>query len=160
MKGLVSTFFRGEAPFVPTKAELLPKITECMGLEKDSTLFDLGCGDSRILVACCFAQPEASFLGFERDILPYFWSKFRLKMMGLSEKIKLQKKDFFLADFSPATHIFLYLGPKQMKKLKPILEREIGAGKKVVSLQFEIPDLAAKKTVVLGKEKLFIYQNN
>jgi hypothetical protein len=156
-RGLVSTFFRGEAPFVPTKAELLPKIVECINLDEKSTLFDLGCGDARILVACCYAQPSARFVGFERDILPYSWSKFRLWMMGLSKKIEVQKKDFFLADFSAATHFFLYLGPKQMKKLEPILEREIKEGKKIISLQFEMPNRAAKETVNLGKEKLFVY---
>lgn len=155
--GLVKTFLRGEAPFVPTKSAHLPKIAECMRLDERSTLCDLGCGDARVLVACYNVQPDAKFIGFERDILPFAWSKFRLWAMGLSKKIKIIKKDFFKGDLSSATHIFLYLGPNQMRKLAPILEREIKKGKKIASLQFEIPDRAAEKIVNLGKEDLYIY---
>ncbi|MDI6777889.1 MAG: class I SAM-dependent methyltransferase [Patescibacteria group bacterium] len=154
---LVATFLKGEAPFVPTKAGILPKIAEALDLAENSTLYDLGCGDARILVACHKTQPKANFVGFEKDFVPYFWAKLRLRMMGLSKNIRIYKKDFFKADFQEATHMFLYLGPSQMKKLAEILGREISNGKKVFSLQFNIPNREAREIVNLGKEKLYIY---
>lgn len=133
-------------------------IAEALELTEESVLFDLGCGDARVLVACHKTQPKAGFAGFEKDFVPYFWAKFRLRMMGLSKKIKIRKKDFFDADFSRATHVFCYLVPKQVEKIRPKLEKEIPPGGKVFSLRFAFENKIPQRTIQLGKEKLYVYE--
>ena len=155
---LVATFLKGEAPFVPTKAGILPKIAEAMKLEGNSILYDLGCGDARVLVACHKLQPQAQYVGFEKNIIPYLWARFRIWEAGLSKNIRVYKKDFFEADLSGATHVFCYLVPKQMEKLDPKLEKELKKGKRVISLRFRLPDKIPQKTISLGNEKLYIYE--
>jgi len=155
---LAATFLKGEAPFVPAKAGILPKIAEAMELKENSILYDLGCGDARVLVACHKSQPQAQYVGFEKNIIPYLWARFRVWATGLSKNIRVCQKDFFEADLSGATHIFCYLVPKQMEKLGPKLEKEIENGKKVLSLRFGIPNVAPRKKILLEKENLYIYE--
>lgn len=155
---LVANFLKGEAPFVPTKAGILLKITEAIKLEENSILYDLGCGDARVLMACHKSQPQAQYVGFEKNIIPYLWARFRIWATGLSKNVRIYKKDFFEADFSDATHVFCYLVPKQMEKLGPKLEKEVKKGKRVISLRFRLPDKIPQKTISLGNEKLYIYE--
>ena len=154
---LVANFFKGEAPFIPSKEKYLPEIAGAMELSEDSVVCDLGCGDARVLIACCKMQPEAKYIGFDKNITPYLWARLRVSILGLSKKIKIYKSDFFEADLSATTHIFLYLVPRQIERLKPVIEKEIINGKRIVSLKFSIPGFAPREVLPLGNEKLFIY---
>lgn len=155
---IIANFFRGEAPFVPSKEKYLPQIAEAMELSKDSVVCDLGCGDARVLVACCWTEPGARCIGFDKNITPYLWARLRIWALGLSQKIKIHKKDFFKADLGEATHIFFYLIPKQVERLEKKIEKELKKGAKVFSLAFELKNRTPQEIVLVGKEKLYVYE--
>lgn len=155
----METFLHGEAPFVPTKSAHLPEIAKRMSLDEKSILYDLGCGDARILVACYRCQPKARYIGYEKDIVPYLWAKFRLWRMGLLKEIKVYRKDFFEADLSDATHVFLYLSTKQMESLEKKFGNEIKKNTRVLSLCFKLPNAVPSKSISLKEKKeLYIYE--
>jgi hypothetical protein len=137
-------FMRGEAPFVPSGSKKGKAIVEALEIGKQDVVFELGSGDARILIECHKAEPEAELVGFEKDIVPYAWSKIRLWRMGLLGEIKIYRKDFFEENLSRATRIFTYLGPRQMKLLEPKLIKELGAGARLVSLNFKLPEMSEK----------------
>jgi hypothetical protein len=162
-RGLVRDFFKGDAPFIPSKPELLPEIVSALGLSENSTLYDLGCGDARILTAGCRKQPQARYVGYEKNMLPYLWAKMRVRKMRLSENIRICRKDFFAADLSGATHVFTYLLKKQMIRLEPKLQKELKAGTILASLSFPLQSKKPEKIVsIWGKagqkeKKLYVY---
>lgn len=44
--------FTTRAPFVPAPREILPAIVQALELKKGDVVYDLGCGDGRVLEAC------------------------------------------------------------------------------------------------------------
>jgi len=155
---IIKDWMRGEAPFIPAKPEQLAGIAKAVDLQENSVLYDLGSGDARVLVACHKLQPKARCIGYEKNFLPYHWSKFRLRMMGLVKNVRIHKKDFLAADLAGATHIFLYLIPRQLEKLEAKLARELKKGTKVFSLRFGLENRIPHETIPLGKENLYIYE--
>jgi tRNA G46 methylase TrmB len=157
-KKAVEDYLRGESPFIPAKPGDLKQIAKALKIERDSIVYDLGAGDARVLISCSEIQPGAKYVGIEKNFLPYFWAKTRLLLLGRSEKIKILKKDIFGTDISDATHVFIYLIPKQIEKLLPKFEKELKPGTRVLSLKFELPTKVQKEIIKLGKENLFIYE--
>jgi len=151
-------FLCGEAPFVPSDIKKSEEIADALDVGKEDTFYDLGSGDARILVACYQAQPQAKYIGFEKDIIPYLWSKFRLWRMGLLKNITVYRRDFFHEDLSKATHIFTYLGPKQMGKLETKFEKELKKGAKLVSLKFKLPNKMTNVNFKSDYKDLYIYE--
>ncbi len=162
-KGLVRDFLKGDAPFIPSKPELLPEIVAALDLSDESVLYDLGCGDARILTACCREQPRARYVGIEKNWLPYLWAKMRLRKMKLSGNVGIRKENIFDADLSGATHVFTYLLKKQMIRLEPKLKKELQAGAILASLAFPLLSKEPDRTVpIRGKagqkeKKLYLY---
>ncbi|MDD5490126.1 MAG: hypothetical protein PHP25_05620 [Candidatus Moranbacteria bacterium] len=154
---LFSMFFRGEAPFVPCNMKKLVEISDELELKENNILYDLGSGDARVLVACFRKQPKAKYVGFEKDIIPYLWSKLRLWRMGILKNIKIYRRDFFNEDLSKATHVFTYLGPKQMEKLEAKFEKELTRGAKLVSLKFKMPNKPNEQKKESAAKELFVY---
>jgi cyclopropane fatty-acyl-phospholipid synthase-like methyltransferase len=154
---LFFVFLRGEAPFIPCNAKKLDEISDELKIEENNILYDLGSGDARVLIACFKKQPKAKYIGFEKDIIPYIWSKLRLWRMGIQKNIKIYRRDFFSEDLSKATHIFAYLSPKQMEKLEVKLKKELKNGARLVSLKFKMPNKLTEQKKELATKELFVY---
>jgi len=45
---------RSLAPFVPTPQEVVEKMLQVAGVKKDEMVYDLGCGDGRILITAVY----------------------------------------------------------------------------------------------------------
>jgi trans-aconitate methyltransferase len=149
------------APFVPTRPEVLKEIMGVIGtLPAGSVLYDLGCGDARMLVGIAKRNPDAQFTGIELQFVPYLIAKFRTRGMNIAIKRGLFEK----YDISDATHVYAYLYPNVMDQLLPKFEKELHPGAVVYSLDFPISkrkedrsiSLTSRQSNKLGKE-LFIY---
>jgi len=148
------------APFVPAPREILPAIVQALGLKEESVVYDLGCGDGRVLEACWNQQPQARYAGLEKDWLPFWLAKWRLRH---NKDIKIIQQNFFKHDLSGATHIFLYLFPEVMDQLLPKFEKELQSGARVVSCSFRFSHRDPTERIdlhrpegLLGRE-LYIY---
>lgn len=154
---------RGEAPFVPLPKEVLAKVVEALEMKDESVVFDLGCGDGRVLAACHEARPRAKFFGYEKNFVIFLLAVMKLKKIKKPHNIKILNKDFFLENISQATHIFTYLLPKPMSGLGLKLKGELRPGTRLVSCDFplkskeprKIIELKSNKSVVVGK--LYVY---
>lgn len=63
---------------MPVPKEILPTIIKALAIKKGSLVYDLGCGDGRVLVAAAKVQPQAQYLGIEKSFLPYFLARFNI----------------------------------------------------------------------------------
>lgn len=151
-------------PFVPLPKEVVPMVCQAMEIKKGSVVYDLGCGDGRVLIAGYKMEPEARFIGFDKNFIPFFISWLYLKKIGRSQEIKIFRENFFKKDLSQATHIFTYLSSEVMDDLLPKLERELVSGTCLVSCDFCFFKKRPIKIIelerpprVLGR-KLFVYE--
>ena len=139
-------FFRtyNSAPFIRIPKNVLPKIVKLLNIEDNSVVYDLGCGDGRVLLECYKHNSKARYIGIERSAIPYALA--RIKTRGIN-KIKILRGDFLKQDLSQATHLFLYLLPKTMDDLLPKLEKELAPGTKLVSCAFSFSAKQPEKVI-------------
>ena len=152
------------APFISIPAAVLPSIVDALELKEGSVMFDLGCGDARVLMACAEKQPRASFIGIDKATMAVWFAKFRLWRAKSRMPIKLIKRNFFKCDMTPATHVFTYLFPGLMDSLLPYLEKQLKPGTRLVSCDFMFSKKQPTKVIDLNRperslgRKLYVYE--
>ncbi len=127
------------APFVPTPQEVVKAMLEIAGVKSDDVVYDLGCGDGRILITAS-RDFGARSVGVELDKERCEGTAKRIKELGLSHRITVKHGDLLEEDLSPATVVFIYLMPEANEKLKGRLKKFLKPGSRVVSHDFPIED--------------------
>ena len=154
--------FTTHAPFVPVPKKVVAEIVKSLDLKDESVLYDLGCGDGRVLLKSAELNPKIKAVGIEIAFLPYFLAKFHTRQY---KNIKIKRENIFKTDMSSATHIFLYLYPEVINKLIHSIKSQCKPGTIIVSCDFELENITPKKVVNLENlyphslrgKKLFIY---
>ena len=123
----------GEVPFVPTPIDVVDRMLEMVQVKIGDVIYDIGSGDGRIVI-----QAAKKGVGIEID--PELVQKardnaFREKVDHL---VEFRVQDAFTADVSPASVVTLYMLPEFNAKLRPLLEKQLRPGSRVVSHDFEI----------------------
>ena len=158
--------FKNKVPFVTASSAVLKHIAEAMSVKDNSVVYDLGCGDGRILFYLSKFNKKAKYIGIENSAFPLILSKIGSFLNEKREGVKVQiiDNDFFKQDLSDATHIFTYLYPTILDELLPKFESELKPGTTLVSLSFKFKDKQPINEIDLkrGKYKLgrkiYIYQ--
>lgn len=149
-------------PFVPVRKESLSEIISALELKNRSVLYDLGCGDGRILFAAAKRNPHISCIGIEIAPFPFLLAKIK-KILSASKNIQILYGDFRKISVSPASHVFVYLLPEALNDLLPKFEKELKSGSKVVSCDFRFSKrepnkvLEIKSTEQQKNKKLYVY---
>jgi SAM-dependent methyltransferase len=128
---------RLDVPYVPTPQPIVDKMLELAQVGRNDVLFDLGCGDGRIVIT---AAREHGARGTGIDIDPKRIEEARenAKAAGVENKVNFRVGDLFKTDFSKATVVTLYLLPDINRKLRPQLWRQLKVGTRVVSHDFDM----------------------
>jgi SAM-dependent methyltransferase len=141
-----------DVPYVPTPQEVVDKMLEVANVGKKDVLYDLGCGDGRIVIT---AAKERGARGTGIDLNPQRIAEARANAAsaGVDKKVKFKVGDLFASDFSEASVVTLYLLPEVNLKLRPQLWKQLKVGTRVVSHDFDMgPDWPPEKTTtVMGK---------
>jgi precorrin-6B methylase 2 len=150
------------APFIPIPKGVLPHIVKALDLQPGQRVYDLGCGEGRVLISCLAKQPDIRCVGMERSWLPWLMARFYARHLP-KDSIRLQRCDFLKQDLSGADKIFVYLFPGLMDRLLPKFKTELKPGTRVVSCDFEFKSMQPIEVIdmerpenVLGR-KLFVY---
>lgn len=125
------------APWVPTRDELLPYIMNLAKVGPNDILYDLGCGDGRIVVEAALRGARGVCVDVNKELI--LRAEEKAKKLGVIDKITFINDDFFNVDLRNATVIYMYLLTSVNKMLKPKLSRETKIGTRIVTLDFEIP---------------------
>lgn len=72
----VIAIFTTDAPFVPVPKKIQKNIVDHLDLKAESILYDLGCGDARILLEATKKYPNIKAIGIEKALFPYLLAKF------------------------------------------------------------------------------------
>jgi len=118
------------APWLPTRSRDIPRFLKLADIRPDQKVYDLGCGDGRLVVAA--ARVGANAEGFEISLLPYLLARVRL-LFHRGKNARVRYADFWNRNFSDADVVYLFLTPKANPRMISKLERELKSGAKVVA---------------------------
>lgn len=124
------------APWIPSWKSDVQRFLDIADIQPGNIVYDLGCGDGRILVAAAKAGAYAK--GYEISILPYVIAKLRSLRYG--EHMKVYYKSFWKADIHDADIVFVFLMPKTNQRLKHKLQQELRPGTKIVTYVWPFTD--------------------
>lgn len=112
------------APWVPTSQVLVSKALKMAELKPDELLYDLGSGDGRIAIAAA-RDFGARAVGVEIDLFRVLYSRFRIARLGLRDRVKIVRGNFFKTNLSSADVVVLYLVQHTNNLLQRKLETEL-----------------------------------
>jgi SAM-dependent methyltransferase len=125
------------APYVTSPQPVVDKMLRESGLKAGETIYDLGCGDGRILFSAV-KNFNAKAVGVELSETLVRRTRDQSEALGISDQIKVIQGDMMKVDLRDADVVALYLITEANDQLKPKLEKELKAGARVVSLEFKV----------------------
>jgi len=131
--------------FVPTPQDVVEKMLELAEVKEEDLLYDLGCGDGRIVVTAA-KKYGCHSVGFDVDPVRIKESKENVAENQVEKLAKIEQKDIFTLDLSRANVITLYLLPSLNVKLIPQLEK-LKPGCRIVSHSFDMRGVKPDKVV-------------
>lgn len=127
------------APYYPTPETVVERMLKFGGLKSGEKMFDLGSGDGRVVVMAA-QQFKADATGIEIDADLHKQSTDRIKSLGLEKRARIIHGDILKQDFSTADMLTVYLLPSSNDKIRPMLEKQLKKGTRVVSHDFMFQD--------------------
>jgi SAM-dependent methyltransferase len=138
--------YRGpDVPYVPTPRVVVEKMLELAEVKKGDVVYDLGCGDGRIVVTAA-KKYGVKAVGVDIDPERVEESRENVRKNRLEKLVTIKKADIFTLDFKEATVVTLYLLPEVNVKLMPQLAR-LKPGSRIVSHDFAMRGAKPSKVV-------------
>lgn len=152
------------APFVPTPMEVVDRMLELADLAAEDVLYDLGCGDGRIVITAA-RRYGCRGVGVDIDPARIRESRQGARRNGVRKLVEFREADAMKVDISRATVVTLYLLPESNALLRPKFDKELEPGTLVISHNYHVPgweDREIRSEVVKdadGKDhSLFVYR--
>jgi hypothetical protein len=129
----ISWFAGSDAPYVPTKMDLIRKVLKKAGVKKGTTFYELGSGDGRVVYEAALQGAVAH--GIEQSWLRVLYSRWKAKRLGLTYATfshgNIFKKTYFEADVT-----YAYLLQPAIDRLEDKLKKEIPKGAHVITQRY------------------------
>jgi SAM-dependent methyltransferase len=139
LMSLVWTGSRG-GPWVPTSRLLVQRMLAMAEVRPGELVYDLGCGDGRVLVAAA-RRFGARAVGIELDVSRFLFSLVVTRVLGLRRRVRVVRGDLFRQDLREADVVVTYLLQDTNDRLQAKLLRELRPGSRVVSNTFTFSGL-------------------
>lgn len=141
----------------PTPPEIVRGMLALARVGSQDTVYDLGCGDARILLMAVKEFGARKAVGYEirQDLRENAWKEIRRQK--LQKQISVIKGNLLEANISKASVITLYLFPSANEILRPKLEKEARAGTRVVSHEYSIGTWQVAETKTCCGATLYLY---
>ncbi len=141
--------------YVPTPPHVVDKMLELAQVKKDDLVYDLGCGDGRIVVE---AAKKYGCRAVGYDINPQRVKEARANVdaNNVGDLVRIEREDVFTLDLSDANVITLYLLPSLNVKLIPQLEK-LKPGSRIVSHDFGMRGVTPDQVVDLNGHTVYLW---
>lgn len=144
--------------FVPTPADASTAMLELAELDAADVVYDLGCGDGRLLIQAA-VDYGASGVGIDVDGQLLAMAQAQAQAAGVSDRLTFRQADLFETDIGAATVVLIYLLPHLNLRLRSRLQTQLQSGSRVVSHLFDMDDWPPDLTLKLdpSEEDSIIY---
>jgi SAM-dependent methyltransferase len=137
-----------DVPFVPTTEEAVQAMLKLADVKKTDVVYDLGCGDGRLVVAA--AKLGARAVGIDINPVRIAEARENAKKAGVENRVRFEENDLFLADIHEASVVTLFLLSSVNLKLRPKLLQDLKPGTRIVSNTFDMGDWKPDKEATVG----------
>lgn len=148
-------------PYVPTPPPVVRRMLELAKVGPEDIVYDLGCGDGRILLTAVKEFKAKKAVGIEKREDLVKEAKKNISREGLSERIEIIPGDMFEIPIRDATVVTLFLLPSVNDLLKPKFSKELRPGTRIVSHEFKIsgwkPIVEEEVREGYVRHKLYLY---
>jgi len=148
---------RLDVPYVPTPQEVVDRMLALAKVGKNDVLYDLGCGDGRIVVTAA-RQLGARGSGIDIDPVRIAEAQDNARKAGVDKRVSFKVGDLFQTDLSDASVVTLYLLPTINTRLRPRLWQQLKVGSRVVSHAFDMgPEWPPEKTASVEGRTIYYW---
>lgn len=145
------------APWVPTRKKDVERFLKLAEIKSGQKMYDLGCGDGRLL--CAAAKAGANAQGYELSLFPFILAHIRRLFRKERSRIKISYRDVWNTNLSDADVVYFFLMPKVYPKLKEKFERELKKGAKVIAYVWPIQEWTPLKVDTSDhRSNIYLYQ--
>lgn len=139
--------------WVPTPDDVVAEMVKLAGVKDGDVVYEPGPGDGRVLIAGVKAGAKKA-VGIELDAKKVVEAKDNVKKAGLEKQITIIEGDALKdRDYGEASVVFLYMGNEFNNLLRPILEKQLKPGTRIVSHRFVLGDWAPDRSItVMGAD--------
>lgn len=145
-----------DAPVYPTPVDALKDLPNSLSLPADARVLDAGCGLGHGLRAWHAAYPQARLSGIEWSWPFALWARWRCSWA------KVQRGDMWAQDWADFDVVYVFQRPESMTRIWAKAQAQMKPGAWLVSLAFEIPNVAPKACLGKGNSgdvhTLWLYQ--
>lgn len=128
-----------DVPYVPTDEKIMHAMLDLAEVSSQDVLYDLGCGDGRIVVAAALER-NTHGVGIDIDPMRITEAIEYAGHTGVEYLVNFYEGDLLEVDFSSATVVTLYLLDLVNVQLRPRLLDELRPGTRIVSHAFDMGD--------------------
>src|SRR3989344_7553923 len=129
------------APYLPTHKQQVDLSLSLLKLKKGQLMYELGCGDGRLLNAA--AKQGYKAVGYEMNPIMYVWAL--LNTQHHRNLVEVKFGNFWKADLSNADGVYVFLLDRFMERLDKKLSSELKSGVMLASYTFKIPGKKPEK---------------
>ena len=145
--------------YEPTPQNVVDQMMSLAGIRPGDVVYDLGCGDGRIVIAA--ARAGARGVCVDIDPVRIRESRANAVAAGVAPLIRFVEDDLFTAPIADASVVVLFLWPDLNLRLRPRLWRELRPGSRVVSYVHTMGDWAPRETLKVqgryGQRELYLW---
>ena len=149
------------APNVASPQLIVDRMLEAASVKPDETVYDLGCGEGRIVITAA-QKFHARAVGVEISPGLVRSATEMVHKLGLENRVSVVRGDIMDVDVSPADVVTLYLLTGSNTMLRPRLEKLLKPGARVVSHDYEVrgwkPSRVEQVNVHRRVHKIYVYQ--
>lgn len=140
--------------FVPTPDDIVAQMLKLGQVGKEDIVYDLGCGDGRIVIAAVRDAKALAGIGVDLDPERVKESTEAVKKAKLEDKVEIRQGDVLeIKDLADASVVMIYMSDELGKLLEPRLKKLLQPGTRVVSHRFTLGEWKPEKTVnVMGDD--------
>jgi SAM-dependent methyltransferase len=155
-EGQASADREPDVHFVPTPDAVIDTMLRLAEVGPDDVVYDLGCGDGRIVVAAA-RDFGVRAVGIDIDPERVREARARAEREGVADRVEIRQGDLFVADVSEATVVTLYLLQELNEKLRPKLQRELRPGARIVSQTFDMGSWEPDKRTIVDGTRVYLW---
>ena len=131
------------APYVPMRKKDLARFLDIADIKKGDIVYDLGCGDGRVLMSA--KKMGAKAIGLELAALNYLYCKI------FNRGVDIRFKNFFYEEYKDADIVYMFLSKKTHNFMGKILREQMKSGSKIICYVWSIDGWEPEK--INKKEK-------